>query len=336
MKVQELQVKAVTPAMGFPGGEVAIECQGFRPGLPSSSRVLLGDKEAAIISASEDRLMVRLPHSPDAPGISLRVENTLSAVFPFTLGACLVTGLHPVTSPVVAPNGSVITTISGSRGQQIAQPLVRISREGEAERLNCEITNPTGLAFGPDGQLYVSSRNDGVVFRYTGFDHLDVVAEDLGIASGIAFDSRGRLYVGDRSGKIFRIGASGAREEFASLEPSVSAYHLCMDAADRLYVTGPTLAVRDSLYRVSDGGCVEVLLRGLARPQGLAALPDGNILLATGYAGKKGVFKIDPATGAIEHYIAGPTLVGVALADGEVVVADNTSVYRIRPPSPTG
>ncbi len=330
MTDHDLGITAVSPALGVPGGEVRINCRGFTPDLPNVSKVLLGEVEAEIVSASEERVIARLVDSPNALGVSLRVGSQQSAVFPFTISTRLATGLHPVTSPVVASDGTIITTESGSRGQQIAQPLVKVSRLGEITRCSCEITNPTGLAFGPDGQLYVSSRNDGVVFRYVDFDQLEVLAEDLGIACGIAFDSRGRMFVGDRSGKIYRLDQAGGREEFAVLEPSISAYHLAVDAADRLYVTGPTLSMRDSLYRISREGRVEIVFKGLARAQGMAILPDGDILIATAYAGKKGVFKFSPATATVEHYIAAPTLVGIAVAGDEIILADNASIYRIQ------
>src|SRR5438093_1275767 len=187
MADQDLRITAVSPAIGVPGGEITISCQGFKPGLPNVSKVLLGEVEAGIVSASDDRIIARLVDSPGALGISLRAGKQMSPVFPFNLATRLATGLHPVTNPVIAADGAIITTISGSRGQHTEQPLVRISPLGEITHFSCEITNPTGLAFGPDGQLYVSSRNDGVVFVYVNLEHLEVFAEDLGIACGIAF-----------------------------------------------------------------------------------------------------------------------------------------------------
>jgi sugar lactone lactonase YvrE len=69
-----------------------------------------------------------------------------------------------------------------------------------------------------------------------------------------------------------------------------------MDANDRLYVTGPTLSMRDPLYRVTGRGRVEVMLPGFARPQGMVVLPDGDLLIAAAYGGKKGIFRLNPET----------------------------------------
>ena len=48
----------------------------------------------------------------------------------------------------------------------------------------------------------------------------------MGVATGLAFDAVGNLYVGDRSGTIFKIAPDRQIFVFATLEPSVAAYHL--------------------------------------------------------------------------------------------------------------
>jgi len=321
----KMLITGVTPSMGVPEGELLIECSGFLPGL--TSRVLFGEVEAAICSASEDRIFVRLPESPNGLGISLEAGGNVSSLFPFNLATRLAVDLHPVANPVVAPDGSLISTISGGRGQQVSQPLVRITRQGDKVPFNCEIMNPTGLAFSHDGQLYVTSRNDGTVIRYTDFENLEIVAEDLGVPCGIVFDSNGLLYVGDRTGKIYRIDSSGNKQEFAELEPSIAAYHLAVDPENRLYVTGPTFSMSDALYRISVDGNVETLVDGLARPQGMAFLPNGDLLVCAGYQGRKGVFQYSNADGSMRHVVTAPILVGLAISGRDIYFATGNSIY---------
>jgi sugar lactone lactonase YvrE len=336
MKSHEIMIEAVTPAVGLPGGEVSISCRGFQPGLPVSAKVLFGKVEASIISASAERVVIRLPENSQALGIELRVDGKVSPTFPFMLGTRLAAELHPVANPVIASDGAIITTVSGSRGQQIPQSLIRISRAGQVTPYPCEILNPTGLAFSPEGQLYITSRAEGSVLRYTNYEHLELVAEDLGIPCGIVFDPEGRLYVGDRTGKIHRIAATGKRDEFASLPPSISAYHLAMDGEGYLYVTGPTLAMRDPVYRISRKGEVGVFLERFARPQGLAFSPNGDLLLAASYGGRKGIFRYSFRSKELAHHVAGPMLVGLALNAEDIFLVDGSSLFWIRTGQPPG
>ncbi len=326
-KTKDPCILEVNPHSGVPGGMLAISCRGFKPDL--YSKVLLGEVEASIFTASDDKVIIGLPESPKSLGLVLKVNKAVSEVFPFSLASRICTDLHPVANPVIDPeDGSIITTISGGRGQQVEQPLIRITQQGDRTPFQCEIMNPTGLAFSPEGQLHISSRHDGTVLCYTDYERLDLVAEDLGIPCGIVFDSQSSLYVGDRTGKIYRIDASGRKEEFANLEPSISAYHLAIDAKDRLYVTGPTFAMRDCLVRFSKKGEAEPVLEGLARPQGMAFLPDGDLLISAGYKGKKGIFRFSPEDGSIAHYITAPILVGLAIAGQDIYLATSSSIYR--------
>lgn len=324
-QARDLRITGVFPLSGVPGGRLTVRCRDFEPGV--ESRVLLGEVEAFVVSASDDRVLIRLPESPYSLGLTLAVGQETSPLFPFNLAARLAAGLHPVMNPVIAPDGSIITTISGGRGQEVDMPLVRVTRQGDKIQYSCEIINPTGLAFSPDDQLYISSRHDGTVLKYTDFKSLDIVAEELGIPCGLVFDSEGNLFVGDRTGIIWKIDQFGRKEEFVSLEPSISAYHLAIDDEDRIYVTGPTFAARDCLYRISVNGKVETLLRGLARPQGMVFLPEGDLLIAACYKGVKGVFRYSPADGSFRLYIAAPIFVGLAISDQTVYMATNSALY---------
>ncbi len=68
--------------------------------------------------------------------------------------------------------------------------------------------NATSLAFDAEGALYVSSRFDGIVYRAIESGVMSVYVEGMGVATGIAFDRDGNLFVGDRSGTVFKISPS--------------------------------------------------------------------------------------------------------------------------------
>lgn len=163
---------------------------------------------------------------------------------------------------------------------------------GPREPFVTGIVNATSMAFGPDDRLYVSSRFDGTVYRVMDDGRTEVVASDLGLACGLAFAPDGTLFVGDRSGTIFHIDAKGRTETFASLPASVAAFHLAMGPDGWLYVTGPTLGSYDRVYRISTSGVIETVDDSFGRPQGLAFDHDGILHVVEALAGSSGVYQL--------------------------------------------
>src|SRR5438132_14108358 len=99
---------------------------------------------------------------------------------------------------------------------------------------------------------------------------MSAYAEGMGIATGIAFDREQNLYVGDRSGTVFKISRDRQTFVFATLEPSVSAYHLAFRGDGELFVSGPTTSSFDSVYEMDPHRTPSVFYRGLGRRQGIA------------------------------------------------------------------
>jgi sugar lactone lactonase YvrE len=189
--------------------------------------------------------------------------------------------------------------------------------------------NPTSLAIGPDDKLYVSSRFEGTVFRLNQDGSSETFASDLGVACGLAFAPDGTLYVGDRTGTIFRVDREGRAAPFATLPPSVAAFHLALGPDGALYVSAPTLSPYDPVYRIDSGGTVSVRGGRFGRPQGLAFDAAGNLFVVEALAGASGLLRV-PADGPPELVLAGPGLVGVAFPPGGgLVVCSNDTAYRL-------
>jgi sugar lactone lactonase YvrE len=185
------------------------------------------------------------------------------------------------------------------------------------------------MAIDPRGRLYVSSRFEGIVYRVSDDGSPDVFASDLGVACGLAFADDGTLFVGDRSGTIFRVDAAGRAMTFASLPASVAAFHLAMGPDRVLYVTGPTLSPYDTVYRIDAGGTVTTTHTGFGRPQGLAFDRHGTLFVVEALAGSSGLYRLK-SEGAPELVLAGPGLVGVAFdSGGTLVVSSNDTAYRL-------
>jgi sugar lactone lactonase YvrE len=194
--------------------------------------------------------------------------------------------------------------------------------------------NATSLVFDHEGMLYISSRFDGIVYQATPNGNMSVYVEGMGVATGIAFDDEDNLYVGDRSGTIFKISTNRQIYVFATLEPSISAYHLAFGPDRYLYVSGPTTSSFDSVYRISHEGSVETFYRGLGRPQGMAFDTEGRLYIAASVAGRKGVVRITQDEKAqdrkAELFISGPGIVGLAFTPSQAIVVSTTNaLYRI-------
>ncbi len=120
----------------------------------------------------------------------------------------------------------------------------------------------------------------------------EVIASDLGLACGLAFAPDGTLFVGDRSGTIFHIARDGTTTTLATLPASVAAFHTAMGPDGWLYISAPTLSTHDCVYRVSMSGQVETVDETFGRPQGLAFDADGQLHVVEALAGVSGVYRL--------------------------------------------
>ncbi len=154
-------------------------------------------------------------------------------------------------------------------------------------------------------------------------------AEGMGVATGIAFDEKGNLYLGDRTGTIFKIGQDRQIFVFATIEPSVAAYHLAFGPQGNLYVTGPTTSSFDHVICISPNGQVTSFYRGLGRPQGLAFDVEGNLYVTASLAGKRGVVRLTPDAKA-ELVVSGYDIVGLAFGrHGSMILATHNSLVDL-------
>ncbi len=292
-------------------------------------QVRLGDHAVRAVFAAPTSVSFVVPAHGPTGQVPVRLDAVPGQTLFLGVGALLATGIHQVDSPAVDPTGTVYATCSGSRGQQSSVSIYRIGPDRIRDVFVTGLTNATSMAFDPQGRLHVSSRFDGTVSRIDEHGRAETIASELGVATGLAFDPDGVLYVGDRSGTIFRVSATGHATPFASLPPSVAAYHLAWHQADgALYVTGPTISTRDRVYRIGRQGDIRTVYEGFGRPQGLAIEADGSVLVAEALAGASGIYRLRSG-GDPELVVSGPALVGVAVHPaGGYVVATADALYR--------
>jgi sugar lactone lactonase YvrE len=327
------KIVRVSPAAGIPGGEVAIDCANFDTSQIRACDVWFDESPARLVAVSARRVLAIVPEI-DTGGevdVTLESKSRRTAAAKLTVGAKLAEDMHIVANPAFDPDdGSLYVTRSGSRGQQFPVTLFRIDTNGAISDFTGDITNPTGIAFDKTGQMFVTSRMDGNVYRITPFKEPVAFARNLGVATGLAFDREGRMYVGDRTGTIYQINSIGEEKHWAQLEQSVSAYHLAFGPDDALYVTGPTVSSFESVTKIDQSGEVSVFYRGLGRPHGLAFDRDGNLYVAASLRGRRGIVRITPDGSEAELFVAGMNVVGLAFSSsGNMIVVTGEDVYSL-------
>lgn len=322
-------IAALFPRYAVAGGRVTIEGGPFLVGPQRSPVVRVGGVAARLSFASGTAVKVLVPESAPAGRQPVRLDDVPGETAFLEVAAPIVAGIHAVDNPVVLPDGTVFVTCSATRGQQTPVSVYRCTLEGRREIFVSGITNATSLAVDPDGRLHVTSRFDGTVSRIDARGRATVVASDLGVACGLAFAPDGTMFVGDRSGTIFRVGVGKDPEAYAALPPSMAAFHLAMAPdGETLFATGPTLAGTDVVYRIGAGARVSAFARGFGRPQGLAFDAKGRLHVVEALAGASGVYRLDEA-GRAREVVTARNLVGLALdGRGGLVVAAPDALYH--------
>jgi DNA-binding beta-propeller fold protein YncE len=322
----------VHPGWAVPGGRVRLEGAHLPLATHGPPVVRVGSHEAHVAAASARALRIVVPVEAEGGAMAIRFGDDPAEAARIEVARTLATGIHQVDSPAFDGLGRLYVTHSGGRGTKVPVPIYRVGRTGGRDPVAVEIPNPTSLALGPDGAIYVSSRFEGQVYRLTTDDRVETYASELGVPTGLAFSQSGDLYVGDRSGSIFKIGSHRQVDTFATLPASVAAFHLAFGPDRCLYVTAPTLSSHDAVYRITPERLVEVVCDGLGRPQGLAFDRSGRLYVVDALAGAAGLYRldVDRVPARPELVVSAAMLIGVAFdPDGGTVLASNETIWRV-------
>jgi len=346
-KSPDPHIEGISPLAAMPGGTIEVYGERLGPYLgphlvPSTGpqiagipHATLGDLPAPVLLSRPTRATIQIPDGAISSEVIVHRNGQASNPLYMRIAVPMAENLHPVSNPAVDADGNVFSTVSGSRGQAVPVSIFKIQRDFQVVPFVRDLMNATGLAFDPEGYLYASSRAEGTVYRISPEGAISTYAEGMGVATGIAFDRDGNLFVGDRSGTIFKIGrgdafgSSGEIFVYATLEPSMAAYHLAFNDAGTLFVTGPTTSSNQSIHAIDRDGNTTVFYSGLGRAQGMAFDVDDNLYVAASLRGQRGIIRIDSHREATLA-ISGENLVGLAfLEDGCAALATREALYHV-------
>jgi len=181
-------IENVAPAAALPGGEIRINGSGLRPAELKRPRVQFGEIDGAVVISSDAFVVARVPEGATSGPVVVAANGAISNAETVKVAVPIADNLHPVTNPAIDAEGNIFVTFSGSRGQQVPVSLLKIDTNYVMKPFLSNMMNATAIAFDREGQMYVSSRHDGTVYRVAQNGTMSSYAEGMGIATGIAFD----------------------------------------------------------------------------------------------------------------------------------------------------
>jgi hypothetical protein len=341
------RLDTLTPRTAIPGGSFDVTGSLLLSSDGKLPQAFFGEVPASLDLARPTRARVRVPSGAISSELVLHSSGHASNVLHANVGVPMAEDLHLVSNPAVDADGNLFAMVSGPRGEQVPVSIYRIASDLQISPFARDLMNISALAFGPPNaegkaDLFASSRSEGTIYRITAAGAISIFAEGMGIATGIAFDREGSLYVGDRSGTIFKLtprAASAGQPAtaeifvFATLEPSVAFYHLCFRTDGTLLVTAPTTSSHQPIYAIDPHGNITTHFHGLGRPQGMAFDVDGNLYVAASLHGERGIIRIrdSKTSGAkeAELVVSGNDLIGLCfLDDGCCALATHTTLFH--------
>ncbi len=183
------------------------------------------------------------------------------------------------------------------------------------------IAGPTRMKIGPDGLIYVLQwSGDGRVLRFRQNGTALGAFTNAGVAQaiGLAWDAQGRLYVSSYNQDLVRrFDAGGADLGVFIGSNLVGPTNIWFDASGDLLVSDYD---GGSIKRFSGTGAFQgVFIGGLGQSEGIASLPNGNLLVGNG------------ATGAVKMYQPNGTFIRDLVSSGAGgLIRPNAVVVRAK------
>ncbi len=215
----------------------------------------------------------------------------------------------PTVSEFAAINCDGGMAVDASGNLYVADPLDDEVREvtpsGGVSIFATGLLTPEGLAFGPNGNLYVANKDDGVD-QVTPAGHVIPMADGSAFDDpiGIAVDLSGNVYVSNSgNGTVDKITPAGVISLYATGFNSPAG--LALDDLGNLYVVNNSQSTNGggTVVKVTPEGATSILASGFSLPDGLAFDVAGDLFVASGE--NTGVVSEMTPTGTVSTFVSG-------------------------------
>ncbi len=328
MDDSKITIAGIKPLVGISGGDVTMYCSGLNPFDLEEDSLHFCGSEPLIEAASTNKIVAHIPEKLSNDDVYIIQDGIKSNIFKFHISPLIASILHNVDNPAITKDGKIFATFSGSKGQITPASIFAIDKSSHKVPFISGIINATSLLIGRDGFLYISSRYDGKVYKSELSGEYKLFSQGLGEAFGMAMDSSGNLFVGDRTGSIFKIDKTGRADIFASLPASNIAYHLSIDSNDELFVTVPMQIGENVIYNISPEGKISEFHSDMMEFHGVAVDANDNIFVAVTNRDKGAIHMINRKTKENRKIVSGEEIVGLAFdAEGNIYFSTFSRIY---------
>lgn len=205
------------------------------------------------------------------------------------------------------------------------------------------LRNPTGVAFGPDGDLYVGSSGTSAILRYDGatgeFREVFASGAPLERPFSLIFGPGGELFVSSGA-SVLRYGADRSFRGYAARDASLEQpIGLALGTDGLLYVVNST-APAISRFDPRTGELVDAFVTdSLSFPSDIAIGPDGALYVSNASAHR--VVRFDRSSGEFDAVVAtlpdGGVPMGLAFSGPKLIIGDfgQGRLYFLDPVDPT-
>src|SRR5215469_13122428 len=161
------RIEALQPNAALPGGEIEVLGSNLGPVSFRRPVAMVGDLAAPVVMSRGKRMVLRVPEEAETAKLRILRNGAQSNAVELKVGNQVASGVHIVANPAVDGDGNIYVTFSGARGQETEVSVYRVERDSKMHPFVSGIMNATGLATDEEGNVYVSSRHEGTVYRVT-------------------------------------------------------------------------------------------------------------------------------------------------------------------------